>query len=250
MDNLKKYYTVIAESMQRILDEETVNINKAAEAISDSLKDPDQLLHIFGTGGHSIMAAEEIFYRAGGLAQVDPIFFAGVSQINGGMKTQVERVPGIARIVMNPHRTQAGEVMIIASQVGVNALTIDAAEESKRKGLIVVGIESRQICEALPADCVSRHPSGKNLHDIADITIDVKIPFGDGAVEIEGADQKTGPISNILIFFALQSVVIRTIEKLVAKGAHPPIWKSANIPGGDEANQAYLERYLPMIKAL
>ncbi len=250
MDNLQKFYKVISETMQLILDEEAVNIDKAAEAISQSLRDPDQLLHIFGTGGHSIMAAEELFFRAGGLVQVDPIFFSGVSQINGGMKTGVERVPGLASIIMQPHKVRAGEVMIIASQVGVNSLTIEAAEESKRKGLVVVGIESRQICDALPADCVSRHHSGKNLHDIADITIDVKIPYGDGVIEIEGVDQKTGPVSNILIFFALQSVVIRTVEKLAAAGVCPPIWKSLNVPGGDEVKARYLEKYVPMVKAL
>ena len=250
MDNLIKYHAKISERMEMILAEEQSNINEAADVISESLKGEDNLLHIFGTGGHSIMAGEEIFFRAGGLLQIDPIFFAGVSQINGGMKAQIERVPGIAPIIMRPHRLKAGEVMIISSQVGINSLTIEAAEESKRKGMYVIGIESRELCDAVPKDCVSRHPSGKNLHDIADITLDAKIPYGDAVIEIEGAEQKTGPVSNILIFFLLNLLIIRTVEKLIEKGANPAIVKSLNIPGGDEENEQNLKKYVELVKAL
>ena len=250
MDNFAKYYQVITERFQRILNEERDNIEKAAELISESLKDEENLLHIFGTGGHSIMAAEELFYRAGGLYQIDPIFFAGVSQINGAIKTQIERVPGIASIIMQPYQFKENEVMIISSQVGVNSLTIEAAEESKKKGLYVVGIESRELCDSIPRDYVSRHPSGRNLHDIADVTIDAKIPYGDAVIEIDGAMHKTGPISNILIFFVLHLIIIRTVEKLIEKGANPPIIKSLNIPGGDDANQKYIDKYARLVKAL
>ena len=250
MENVVKYYNELTSRMGLILKEEKENIEKAAELISESLKDENRLLHVFGTGGHSIMACEELFYRAGGLFQVDPIFFAGVAQINGGMKAQIERIPGIAPIIMKPHAITEGEVMIISSQVGVNSLTIEAAEESKRRGLHVIGIESRELCSLIPEDCVSRHPSGKNLHDIADVVIDAKIPYGDGIIEIEGAMQKTGAVSNILIFFILNSLVIRSVEKLIEKGINPPIVKSGNIPGGDEENEKYLKKYVKLVKYL
>jgi uncharacterized phosphosugar-binding protein len=95
----------------------------------------------------------------------------------------------------------------------------------------VVVIEGRQLYEGIPKDCVSRHPGGKNLHDIADVTIDAKIPYGDAVIQVDGAMNKTGPISNILIFFALHLIIIRSVEMLIAKGANPPIVMSANIPG-------------------
>lgn len=250
MSNIVRYYNELTSRMGLILEEEKDNIEKAAEMISDSLKDEDRLLHVFGTGGHSIMACEELFYRAGGLFQIDPIFFAGVAQINGGMKTQIERISGIAPIIMKPHTITEGEVIIISSQVGVNSLTIEAAEESKRRGLYVIGIESKELCSLIPKDFASRHPSGKNLHDIADVTIDAKIPYGDGVIEIEGAMQKTGAVSNILIFFILNSLVIRSVEKLIEKGANPPMIKSLNIPGGDEDNEKYLKKYLKLVKYL
>jgi uncharacterized phosphosugar-binding protein len=250
MDNLLQYYQAVTERFGLILAEERENIEKAAELISDSLREPENLLHIFGTGGHSIMAAEELFYRAGGLYQIDPIFFAGVSQINGGLKTELERVPGIAAIIMKPYHFKEKEVMIVSSQVGINALTIEAAEESKKRGLYVVAVEGRELCDAIPKDCVSRHPSGQNLHDIADVTIDAKIPYGDAVIEVPGAMNKTGPVSNLLIFFVLHLIIIRTVEKLIQKGANPPIVMSGNIPGGDEANRRYIGKYVRLVKAL
>jgi uncharacterized phosphosugar-binding protein len=250
MDKLREYYQYISTRMLKILEEEMGNIDKAAEVISESLKNPDNLLHIFGTGGHSTMSATEIFDRAGGLAQIDPIFFSGICLENGARKAGIERVPGIAPIIMDSHTFNKGEVLIIASQVGINSLTIDAAQYGKEKNLFVIGLESRELCAKVPRDCVARHPSGKNLHDIADLTIDTKVPYGDGIIEIEGAMQKIGPVSNILMFYLLQMVIIRIVEKLIEKGANPPIWKSGNIPGGDESNALLEEKYARLVKAL
>lgn len=250
MDKLLEYYQIVNSRMAKILEEERENIEKAAEVLSESLKNEDNLLHIFGTGGHSTMSATEVFDRAGGLAQIDPIFFSGICLENGAQKAKIERVPGIAPLIMDAHIFKKGEVLIIASQVGVNSLTIDAAQSGKDRGLYVIGLESRELCSMVPKDCVSRHPSGKNLHDIVDLTLDTKIPYGDSVIEIEGAMQKTGPVSNILMFFLLNLILIRTIEKLIKKGANPPIWKSGNIPGGDESNEIYAEKYAKLVKSL
>lgn len=250
MDIFMKYYKELSNRIELIIAEERENIDKAAELISESLKDENRLLHVFGTGGHSIMACEELFFRAGGLFQIDPIFFSGVAQINGGMKAEIERITGIPPIIMRPHTITKGEVIIISSQAGFNSLTIDAAEESKRLGLFVVGIESKELCNSVPKDCVARHPSGKNLHDIADITIDSKTPYGDAVIEIESAIQKTAPVSNILIFFILNILIARSIEKLIEKGANPPIIMSGNIPGGDEYNKKYEDKYVKLVKYL
>ena len=97
MDNINFYYKTINEKMLQIMDEESENLEKSSEIISESLKHEDNLLHVFGTGGHSTMSATEVFFRAGGLAQVNPIFFSGVCLENGGRKAVIERVPGSPR---------------------------------------------------------------------------------------------------------------------------------------------------------
>lgn len=247
---ITEYLNIVNEKLTTVLEKETENIDVASDKIAASLKNPDNLLHIFGTGGHSMMAAEEIFHRAGGLAQIDPIFFASLSVINNVLKSRVERAPGIGQIAMRSHTFNPGEVMLIVSHVGVNSVTIDAAQEAKRLGLYVVGIESREICDALPRDHAVRHPDGFNLHEIADVTIDAHIPYGDAVIEIPGAMQKVAPISSLLIFFILHVLEIRVVEKMIERGDEPIIWRSGNIDGGDAHNERYHEKYKGIIKAL
>ncbi len=76
------------------------------------------------------------------------------------------------------------------------------------------------------------------------------MPFGDAVVEIEGLPQKVAAVSTILISFTLNALIAKTIEKLVKEGIVPPIWMSANIPGGDEFNKKWLEKYKNRIKLL
>jgi len=250
MDRWKLYHKSITDRFDRILEEEASVIEDAARVIANSLKNPDHLLHVFGTGGHSMMAAEEIFHRAGGFAQVDPIFFAGLSVANNVLKSRVERVPGVSQVVFRSHTFQPGEVMLIVSHVGVNSMTIDAALEAKRLNQFVVAIEGREICDLLPPNHPVRHPSNKNLHDIADITIDAKIPYGDAVIEIPDAMQKIAPISSLLIFFILHLLEIRVAEIMIEEGFSPIIWRSGNIDGGDAHNDKYHEIYKNKIKAL
>lgn len=96
----------------------------------------------------------------------------------------------------------------------------------------------------------SRHPSNKNLHEIADIFINCWMPYGDAVVEIEGCNQRVSPTSTILLFFALNCLVAQTVQALVERGIDPPLWMSANLPGGDEANKRHFERYGHRVKYL
>jgi uncharacterized phosphosugar-binding protein len=41
-----------------------------------------------------------------------------------------------------------------------------------------------------------------------------------------------------------------TVRELVSMGIEPPIWTSANLPGGDKKNRKLEEKYIPLIKHL
>ena len=71
----RTYKDRISALMEEIL-EGAPAIEKAADAVAGSLA-RDQLLHVIGPGGHSSMAAEEVLWRAGGLAPVNAILDAG-----------------------------------------------------------------------------------------------------------------------------------------------------------------------------
>lgn len=250
MENLRTYAKTAQNVIDRILDEEGDHIETAASEIATRIAE-GRLLYVFGPGGHSSMAGEEVFYRAGGLCPVSPILDAGVSLSTGAWKTTfVERVEGYSPGILEYYGLTAGDIIIINNAAGINSMTIDAAQECRSRGVYVVGMCAREFASHVPDGHPARHSSNRNLYDIADVCIDLKVPLGDAVIEVEGVDQKIGPVSTIAISFALHSVVIRTIEKLVAHGVSPEVWRSANIPGGDEANRKNLEKYRGVIRHL
>ncbi|MPM80082.1 hypothetical protein SDC9_127128 [bioreactor metagenome] len=102
----------------------------------------------------------------------------------------------------------------------------------------------------MPADHFIRHSSGKNLFDFADVAIDDYNPVGDAAVEVPGFDTPIAPVSNVVDFAIAHWLEIECVRQCVERGVTPPVWRSANAPGGDEFNAKYLKKYKPLIKSL
>jgi uncharacterized phosphosugar-binding protein len=44
--------------------------------------------------------------------------------------------------------------------------------------------------------------------------------------------------------------MIESVKALKAMGVEPPIWTSANLPGGDQKNRKFEEEYIPRVKHL
>ncbi len=250
MDPLEAYYVAIGDTLRRIREEEGDKIRRAGRLIGESLA-KGRLLHVFGTGGHSYIAGEEVFYRAGGLVPVNAILEPGVSLAYGAVRsTKVERAAGWVKGVLDTYALQAGDVMLVVNANGINAATIDAALEAKSRGLTVIAITSPECSRAIPAGHPARHPTNKDLCDVADLYIDDKVPLGEALVSVPGCDQKVAPGSSIANAFIQHSLVIAAVEHMIIMGVKPPVWKSANAPGGDEANKAYIAKYMGKIRHL
>lgn len=250
MEPLETYYNGVLDTLKRVREEETDKIKEAGRLIGNSLAE-GRLLHVFGPGGHSYIAGEEIFYRAGGLVPVNPILDPGVSLAEGAVRTtKIERTPGYAKAVLESYPLQAGDVILVVNANGVNSVAIEAALESKKRGLTVIAVTSPECSRNIPAGHPARHPSNQNLGDVADLCLDSKVPIGEALVAVEGCDQKVAPASTISNAFILHSVVVATVEHMVSLGAKPPVWKSANAPGGDEANRQYIADYSGRVKHL
>jgi len=199
------------------------------------------------------MAAEEVLWRAGGLAPINAILDPGTNLIHGAKRSNViERTPGYALKVLDAYRVgrKPGEVIIIANAYGVNSMCIDTALEAKKRRMMTIGITSRSFADVLPKDHPSRHPSGKNLYQEVDYFLNCHLPYGDAVVEIKGCIQKTGPTSTFCNVFTINLLMIETVKRLMEMGVQPPLWMSANLPGGDEANHRLEEKYIPLIKHL
>lgn len=247
MNIVESYLGKIEEILEKIRKEEEDNLAKAAELIIESVE-RDKLIHVFGTGGHSVIAAMELFYRAGGLACINPIFPPGLSVMDSHPNT--ERLVGYARSVLDYYRVKRDDVIIISNVNGINAITIDSALEAKKRGAKVITITSSEFSKNVPLGISARHPSNKNLYELGDIVIDAHVPVGDAVLEIKGFDLKVASSSTLAICFIVNCLTALVVEKLVRKGISPPVWKSGNVPGGDEANKKYLEKYFDRVRHL
>jgi uncharacterized phosphosugar-binding protein len=162
----------------------------------------------------------------------------------------VERTPGYGRIVVADRRLGEGDLLILVNAYGINAALIDAAIEAKARGVFLIGVSSRRHASRTAPEHPARHPTKQNLHDLVDIAVDTKVDIGDVAVTVPGFDSRIAAVSTFANAFALNCLVIRTVAKLVERGVEPPVWRSGNAPGGDEANARFLHRFRERVRWL
>jgi uncharacterized phosphosugar-binding protein len=236
--------------LARIAAEERESIAGAAMVVADRIAE-DRLVYVIGPGGHSQIGAEEVFSRAGGLACIVSFIDDGFYLGHGAARSMaIERTPGYARAILDHPEMGAGDVLIIVNAYGINAATIDSALIARERGMTSIGVTSVENQRGLPQGHPSRHPSGKDLCDLVDIVVDTKMPMGDAVMAIDGVREKVGPVSTIVNAYTLNSIMLEAIAELSRRGIEPPVWRSSNSPGGDEANVAVTERYRHRVPGL
>lgn len=242
-DLCEDYFATVTSLLRRILDEEDESLQSAAALVADQIA-ADRLVHVYGPGGHSNLAAQEIFFRAGGLMHVSAILDEGTLLSNGALRSMaVERLPGYGRLVISDQNLQPDDLLVLVNAYGINAALIDAALLARELGVTTIGVSSRGHAEQTAPDHPARHPSGLNLGDVVDVLVDCKVPIGDAVVAVPGVGEKTAAVSTFANAFALNSLVIRAIALLAERGIDPPMWRSGNAPGGDEANGRFMDRF-------
>lgn len=244
------YLDAIIENLRKVKTEQAANIEAAGKLMADAIAD-DRLIHVYGGGGHTTLVMGEMFFRAGGLANIDPVMETGLSVFNQALKyLELERTENYGSAIMRYYQLQPGDLLIIFHNIGINAATIDAAIEAKKAGAKIIAVSSSHWQREMPADHFIRHSSGKNLFDFADVAIDDYNPVGDAAVKVPGFESAIAPVSNVVDFTIAHWLEIECVRQCVARGLTPPVWRSANAPGGDEFNAAYLKKYRPRVKNL
>lgn len=247
----KQYYDIITDTFNKIANDNP-QLEDAATVIADSIQ-RGQLIHVIGTGGHSNMAAEELLWRAGGLAPINAILDAGTNLIHGAKRSNmIERMEGYTEKVFDNYKLgkTPGEVIIIANAYGINAMTIDAVLEARKRGMTSIAITSKGFADNVPKGAKARHSSGLNLYKEADYFINTFMPYGDAVVDIDNCSQKTAPTSTLCNTFAINMLMLTAVAKLSERGVEVPLWTSANLPGGDEKNKKLEEQYAPLVKHL
>ena len=244
MTSTQKYIAEIQRLVESVPVAQAKPMERAAELIADALCG-EGYVFTFGTG-HSHLLAEEIFYRAGGLARVCPILEDSLMLHRAAARSsQIERASGIAKpLLEDVDAVRYGGVMFLFSNSGCNTVVVDMALEAKEKGLSTVCITN--LTHA--AKSTSRHPQGKKLCEVCDVVIDNMGCYGDAAIEVDG--KMTGATSTVIGAMILQAIVCRAIELTAQRGGIPEVFHSANTAGGDEANEDYIRKYKPYVKSL
>lgn len=230
------YFEKAIETLQKVMDSEGEHISEAADMLVEAITGGASIFS-FGAS-HSFMMTEEMVYRTGGLMLVNPIYPHGMNLFVRPMTatSRMERVPGLGAEMLVASPTKEGDVLVITSTSGRNAVVIDMAIAARDRGIKTVGITSLDYTKSVG----SRHPSGKKLADLCDVIIDNGAPAGDAAVEISGFPQKVGPLSSVTGCAIVNALVAEVVDKLVGKGVSPPVFMSANLDGGDEYNSRLL----------
>lgn len=245
MSKAVEYFENIQKIMSRIMAEQMQNIEKAARAVADTLENGGRV-HAFGTG-HSHMLAEEIFYRAGGLVNVNPILESGLMLHESASKsTALERLEGYGEIIFDFNNINEKDILFLISNSGRNGVAIDLALIAKERGVKTVVITN--MLHTMQGK--SRHSSGKKLYEAGEIVIDNCGCIGDASMTIEEIGRNVAPTSTAAGAAILNAIEARAVELMVKDGYMPEVFSSSNVDGGDEINEAYIKKYSGEIKAL
>ena len=232
----ERYYHRVSEILEEVFREEADAIEEAAQAVAEANR-TGQSVFAFGCN-HAGLITLELFYRTGGLVTVNPVRAPGMmlELSPPTMTSEMERMPGYGKIIFGNLKTKPGDVIIIHSVSGRNAVTIDMAEAAREAGMRVIVVTNLNTATAV----TSRHPSGKKLHDFASILINNHGDLGDASVEIEGFPQKVASTSTVVGAAILNAVVARVCELLMESGVTPPVFMSGNLDGGDAHNKTVM----------
>lgn len=234
-----RYLDQIIELLQEVRATQAGALEQAAQRIAQAIMD-GRLLYVFGPS-HAGILAQELFYRAGGLVPVNPILPPGLTTDVRPvtLTSRLERLPGFGAQILAESPVAAGDVVIVHSVSGRNAAAVEVALGARARGAYVIAVTSVQYSQSVKP----RSEGMQRLFEVADLVLDNRAPVGDALCELPGTAQRVGPSSTVTGAAMLNAVVVRVAELIQAATGDAPVFLSANLDGGDEHNQRWLEHY-------
>ena len=240
-----RYRNALVDIIDEVLGTQAASLDAARDALAEALAN-NHLLYVAGSG-HSHLLAEEVFYRAGGVAQAQAILDQDLMLHMGAERsTLLEREPGRAEHVIANYAVGPGDIVVIASNSGRNAYPIEMALASKARGATTIALTSLRHAK----QTTSRHPSGKLLYQVTDLVLDNGGEYGDAALPIFGREVRMGPTSTMIGVFILNTLLAEAVDLLAARGVDIDVYQSANKQGAEHEAEAMIAKWRPRIRGL
>ncbi|OAH14575.1 sugar isomerase domain-containing protein [Streptomyces jeddahensis] len=232
--------------LDRITESARESVARAAELIAACVR-ADGVVHAFGTG-HSQAIVLELAGRAGGLVPTNRLSIADLVLYGGDDPSVLddpllERESGVAARIYDLAAPRPQDLFVVISNSGVNNVIVEMALHAKEQGHRVLAVTSLTHTRAVPAG----HPSGRKLADLADVVLDNAAPRGDALLELPGGGSVCA-LSTLTGVMLVQMTVAEASRLLLAAGERPPVYVSANVPGGFEGNLELEKRYAGRIR--
>ena len=244
MSAVHAYFDNLTDLLARTAETQQEAIETAAQHIAACMK-AGGMVYTFGTG-HGHLLALEIFYRAGGMARVCPVMDERLMlHVSAAESTHVERREDLAQELLGRFPVSSGDVLIVSSNSGRNAVPVLLAKAAKERGAYVIALTSMNHSGAV----TPRNSAGLRLFEVADLTIDNGGVLGDAALEMTDG-MMVGPTSTAVGAAILQAMVCRVKEISLEEGWEAEFFKSSNVDDGDAFNARLIEKYRGVIPGL
>ncbi|MFJ4534453.1 sugar isomerase domain-containing protein [Streptomyces tibetensis] len=232
--------------LEHVVESSRDAVAAAADLVAACVR-ADGVVQAFGTG-HSQALVLELAGRAGGLVPTNRLSIADLV-LYGGEDPSVlddpllERRAGVAERLYDLAAPRPQDLFVVISNSGVNNVIVEMALRARERGHRVLALTSLAHSRAVPA----AHPSGHKLADIADVVLDNAAPRGDALLELPGGGAVCA-LSTLTGAMLVQMTVAEAAGRLIAAGERPPVYVSANVPGGFEGNLELEKKYAGRIR--
>lgn len=243
---MENYWSAIDQVCKTAQEQEAANLAHIGAVIAGRIQDGKSLWSFGCT--HSALLVGETVYRAGGSVLCNPIFAPGLwpGEVPVTRTSRLEKLPGYAEVLLADLKIGAGDVVIVFSTSGWNAVPVEFARLVREEhGATVVAFTSTAYLDLRPS------PERKHLSEVSDYVVNTHIPIGDAAIALDQYPQiHMGPISTYVGVALVNGLLIAVSAALAEAGVEPPVFRSGNVPGGMEQNLKTLAKYRGQIHYL
>lgn len=245
MTMIQSYLDIVQKKLNDITQQQSHKITSTAVELAKIIN-RGGVIYIFGCG-HSHIFAEDVFYRAGGIAPVRPIFIEPLMLHQGAAASSYyEKQNDYIAEHLERFSITSKDALIVISTSGINPAPVDAALWAKQHGAFTLALTSFLYAETQP----SKHKAGLKLRDCVDVAIDNQVPIGDAVLSLTEHATPFAPVSSMTGLFIMHTLFAEIIANLGSENKSLPVFLSGNIANSAKHNEYLLEKYGAQIPEL